>query len=289
MDELRLNASSTIDAPCGENEYIPLAILSAGAHGMYLGFEWELGSWEVKASESQARASVSVSPISEKLMQASGSNLTFPSLYFGTYSGDVDDGSNSLKEWFWNYKVPQSLRDNENEPWTELCYGIGHGGRFGLSCGCALPQSFYDAVAASGVEAIKQDFGWYNGSLVDWQYREKDWPDGFNFGANARKAGLKSSLYMGGTYRNVDLTTVAGRDAELAAVEKRYDAGWFDMWRTDKYSAKYNPMPDTFQGVSNFYHIMDSMISSRPGFRYENCANGGRYKAFSTARRMTFM
>ena len=94
---------------------------------------------------------------------------------------------------------------------------------------------------------------------------------------------------MGGTYRNVDLTTTAGRDAELAAVEKRYDAGWFDMWRTDKYSAKYNPMPDTFQGVSNFYHILDSMISSRPGFRYENCANGGRYKAFSTARRMTFM
>ena len=100
MDNLTLNASSTIDAPCGENEYIPLAILSAGAHGMYLGFEWELGSWEVKASESQARASVSVSPISEKLMQASGSNLTFPSVYFGTFNGDVDDGSNSLKEWF---------------------------------------------------------------------------------------------------------------------------------------------------------------------------------------------
>lgn len=41
--------------------------------------------------------------------------------------------------------------------------------------------------------------------------------------------------------------------------------------------------------VTNFYWLMDKLIATRPGFRYENCANGGRFKAFSTARRMTFM
>ena len=35
-------------------------------------------------------------------------------------------------------------------------------------------------------------------------------------------------------YQNADLNTIAGRNAELAAVQQRYDAGWFDMWRTDK-------------------------------------------------------
>ena len=295
IDQFGLNASTVIETHCGENEHIPLGLLSVGdMHGLYIGHEWELGSFEVRAGADKLDLSVEVSPITEVLSIASGKSFTVPSVYYGAYDGDMDDGSNSLKLWFWDHKVPRSLHENADEPWTEICYGKGHGGRFGLSCGCALPQSFYDAAAASGVEAVKQDFGWYGNSTGDpnsrnWQFRKKDWPDGFNFKSRAHEAGLKTSLYMGGSYNDVDLKTIAGRNTQLAYLAKIYDAGWFDMWRTDTYNAPEDPMPATFNGVTNFYYILDSLISSRPGFRYENCANGGRYKGFSTARRMTFM
>jgi hypothetical protein len=71
-------------------------------------------------------------------------------------------------------------------------------------------------------------------------------------------------------------------------VLKRYDEGWFDMWRTDKYNAPCDPMPSTYQGVLNFLYIQDQLIKSRPGYRYENCANGGKFKGFAICRRMTF-
>jgi hypothetical protein len=130
---------------------------------------------------------------------------------------------------------------------------------------------------------------------------------------------MNSSLYLGGTFEDVNLSTVAGRsvlllviktsrlsnsetnlkttvaffeqlirgsahrinvvwldrDKELAALEERYSAGWFDMWRTDTFTAPENPVGNTFASTSNFLHIVDTMISLHPGFRYENCANGG--------------
>ena len=130
---------------------------------------------------------------------------------------------------------------------------------------------------------------------------------------------MNSSLYLGGTFEDVNLSTVAGRsvlllviktsrlsnsetnlkttvaffeqlirssanrinvvwldrDKELAALEERYSAGWFDMWRTDTFTAPENPVGNTFASTSSFLHIVDTMISLHPGFRYENCANGG--------------
>lgn len=156
----------------------------------------------------------------------------------------------------------------------------------------ATPQSAYDRLAATGVECVKMDFWdgsgkcWYTDR--DWTFHPENWPNGFDFAVKAHKAGLKASLYMGGTYKDTDLTTVAGREAELEAVRTRYDQGWFDMWRTDLYTAPKEPMPQTYEGVANFLHIQDRLIESRPGYRYENCCNGGKYKGLAICRRMTF-
>ena len=100
---------------------------------------------------------------------------------------------------------------------------------------------------------------------------------------------MHTSLYMGGTYQNADLNTVAGRDSEAHAVAERYREGYMDMWRTDKYSAPDQPMPDTFAGVTNFLHLMDGLFAMFPDFRYENCANGGHFKGFALQRRFTFI
>ena len=76
--------------------------------------------------------------------------------------------------------------------------------------------------------------------------------------------------------------------ARAQTTPKESNASGVVFRRTDKYTAPDNPLPDTFAGVTNFLHIMDTLISSRPGFRYEGCANGGHFKGLALARRLTF-
>ena len=271
---------------------IPLIVLGVGTgHGTYLGFEWELGGFHVSSQADPLRMAASVQPITENVVRAQGEIFRIPSVYYGTYQGDIDDGSNRFKRWFWNHKITRSLHDNKNEPWVEVCMQ-DVGGTGSTSVTGKTPQSVYDRLAATGVECVKMDFWdgsgqcWYN--QRDWMFRPEIWPNGFDYAAKAHKAGLKASLYMGGTYKDGDLTTTAGRDAELEAVLTRYDKGWFDMWRTDLYTAPREPMPQTYQGVANFLFIQDHLIKNRSGYRYENCCNGGKYKGFAICRRMTF-
>jgi hypothetical protein len=90
-------------------------------------------------------------------------------------------------------------------------------------------KSLYDAAAASGVELLKIDCCIYNDSAGrDWRFSKTDWPDGFDFSTKAHSAGLHTSLYLGGSYLDHNLSTVAGRDAELKAISQRFDEGWFE-------------------------------------------------------------
>ena len=271
---------------------IPLVILGVGAkHGAYLGFEWELGGFRISTQADPLRVKAAVYPITDKVTRGPGEALLVPSVYYGVYQGDIDDGSNRFKRWFWNHKITRSLHDNPNEPWVEVCMAnIGGKGDAGVTG--RTPQEAYDRLAAAGAECAKEDFWdgsgkcWYTDR--DWTFHPEIWPGGFDFAAKAHKAGMKASLYMGGTYKDCDLATVAGRDAELKAVLARFDKGWFDVWRTDHYTAPKEPVPQTYEGVTNFLYIQDQLIRNRPGYRYENCCNGGKYKGFAICRRMTF-
>ena len=216
------------------------------------------------------------------------SSFEVPAVYYGTFSGDIDAGSNVFKRWFWDYKITHSLRERPDEPWSEICWDPVTGALFNGSVPRAEP-SLYATAAATGVELLKIDCCVYGYENRSWDYNPHDWPRGFDFLPRAHAAGLKTSLYLGGSYRDVNLSTVAGRDLELAAIQERFDAGWMDMWRTDTYTAPENPLPDSFAGVTNFLHIMDTMIARNQSFRYENCANGGHFKGLALARRFTFV
>ncbi len=271
---------------------IPLLQIQDGEkHGLYFGFEWELGGFELQAQADPRMLSISANPVAEILTRAPGEKLDIPSNYYGAYRGDIDDGANRFKKWFWNHKITRSLHDNAGEPWVEVCMQeIGGTGATSVT-GNTL-QSVYNQLAATGAECVKLDFWdgtgkcWYTNR--DWMYHPENWPNGFDYAEKAHRAGLKASLYMGGTYNDSNLTTIAARDAELQAVASRFDKGWFDMWRTDLYTAPSEPMPQTYDGVANFLYIQDQLIGSRPNYRYENCCNGGKYKGFAICRRMTF-
>jgi len=288
QDTIGANANFGTDA-----SIIPFMLLGVGEkHGAYFGFEWELGGFRVTSAANPQEFTVAVHPLTEQVTRAPGAVFAIPAVYYGTYQGGLDDGANRFKRWFWNHKITRSLHDNENEPWSEVCMQDLSSPSGNASVVGVTPQSVYERLAATGVECVKMDFwdgtgkGWYTGR--DWMFHPEVWPNGFDFAAKAHKAGLKASLYMGGTYNDADLRTVAGRDAELEAVLSRYDKGWFDMWRTDHYTAPKEPIPQTYEGVANFLYIQDRLIASRPGYRYENCCNGGKYKGFAICRRMTF-
>jgi hypothetical protein len=161
----------------------------------------------------------------------------------GVYQGDVDAGSNAFKRWFWEHKITRSLYANADEPWTEICWDPVSGGLFPYGKGTPRAnQSVYEAAAATGVELLKVDCCIYNSSDRDWNFLAKDWPIGFDFTPMAHSEGLHTSLYLGGSYLDANLSTIAGRDAQLQAVRERYDKGWFDMWRTDTFTAPENPV-----------------------------------------------
>ena len=231
---------------------IPLIILQSGPkHGAYFGFEWELGGFTVGSQADPLRLEVACQPVTENVTRGKGEEFLVPSVYYGVYQGDMDDGANRFKRWFWKHKITRSLHDNADEPWVEVCMQ-DLGGNGSASVTGTTPQSTYDRLADTGVECVKHDYWdgtgqcWYNGR--DWQFKPAVWPNGFDFARKAHQAGLKASLYMGGTYNDCDLNTIAGRDAELQAVLSRYDQGWFDMWRTDRYSAPEGSHPGYLPG-----------------------------------------
>ncbi len=273
--------------------HIPFIILHAGqTHGVYLGFEWELGGFQVQTRDDPLAFSIGVASLTNDVSCADGTSFMLPAVYYGTYQGEVDDGANRFKRWFWDHKITRSLHDHADEPWVQVCMQDLSSPGGATSITGSTPQSSYDRLAATGVECVKMDFWdgtgkcWYTNR--DWQFKPQVWPNGFDFRIKANKAGLKASLYMGGTYLDGDLNTIEARDRQLAALIQRYEAGWFDMWRTDKYNAPHEPMPGSYQGVTNFLHIQDQLIGKYPGYRYENCSNGGKFKGFAICRRMTF-
>lgn len=120
---------------------IPLVILGVGTtHGAYFGFEWELGGFRVTTQADPLRLNTSVHPITENVVRAKGEVFGIPSVYYGVYQGDMDDGANRFKRWFWNHKITRSLHDNDNEPWVEVCMQ-DPGGNGSTSITGLTPQS----------------------------------------------------------------------------------------------------------------------------------------------------
>jgi hypothetical protein len=265
--ELILSKGVNVSVPTGgpghtekEGQYIPLGFVTAeDTHGLFVGSEWELGHFDIATTDAAVSASASsmnkqrhvlstqltVAPIEHADMTKHlpddcvtiatdspdpdvFSSFEVPAIYYGTFSGDVDSGSNGFKRWFWDYKITHSLRERSDEPWSEICWDPVTGALFNGSMPRAEP-SLYAAAAATGVELLKIDCCVYGYENRSWDYSPHDWPDGFDFLPRAHAAGLKTSLYLGGSYRDVNLSTVAGRDLELQAIKERFDAGWMDM------------------------------------------------------------
>ena len=136
----------------GSNKgYLLAYYLDRGSEdGVFMALEWSNGAMKLQNNGDQT-ATLSVPtieyPSDFNTEIPAGETLEIPSVYLMPYDGSIDNGSNVFKSWFFDCKVQPTLRDNPDEPLTQM--NIGN-------------LSHADA-AAVGIEAIKSDYGWWSG------------------------------------------------------------------------------------------------------------------------------
>jgi len=272
---------------------LPLEMLDVGGtHGAYVGYELDFGKFTTStADNAQAVCTVIQLWDSKSFGQATGTTLALPGVFYGTYVGDTDSGSNKMKAWFWAQRMTPTLRNTPDEPLVEADCSIDSEAHFlHQEPGIATIESW-------GVELLKQDDTWTDDDKSDmpfgwdWTPNRAYWPNGVNLRTLTHQHHMKLSLYLANRYNHADLGTAAGEASELTAIETRYNGTaanyvgpGFDYWRTDM---EWEPTADYLSHLG-FLRIMDHMISRHPDFRWENCSGGGSKKSFELAERESF-
>ena len=187
-----------------QNGFIPMIYVRNGDEGgVYAALEWTSGRILAEANDNggfdlSADMDRIYGTASFMTNVASGDTFVFPTVYYGAYDGSLDNGANVFKAWYFDCKAPATLRDNTNEPQTQMDMQIG-----------------LDADTIS-VEAIKWDYGWWGtGTWIDptffsepyegsWELRNPAYIGVLNsygcktmaeFGALARERGLSWTVY----------------------------------------------------------------------------------------------
>lgn len=184
--------------------YYPMFYIQHDGHGEFIALAWSSGRvfTECDGDLLDVFSDLSVGAEAKEFITKvkAGADFVFPSVYFGCYSGDIEDGSNYFKRWFFENKAPAKLRNDENEPLIQI----------------DMQMSPEDAKRV-GIESLKWDYGWWPGQKISgpWKSFEGIWscldensvPDGLkqsvidtkqkivNTGANMRKSGLNWTVY----------------------------------------------------------------------------------------------
>ena len=275
-------------SPEGINTHLPFQMFDVNSrHGLYIGYEWSFGVFKNQTGSDPLTINYkSYLWDTTSVTIATGRVFKVPAVFFGTYMGNTDDGSNKMKRWFWNYKITPTIKNNPDEPLIEYCIP---GNESQLT-------EFYKKypIAEWGAELGKIDIDWLDGAGTDWTkgnfkryaFWKPDslkWPNGMTAGDIVHQNRQKLSLYMNFTFEWNDIATEAGREKEKNALLFRYDNWHYDYWRSDMLlEAKFN-----YLSHEGLLEILDYMISNRPNFRYEHCGNGGLLKDFTTLQRIS--
>jgi len=249
---------------------IPLGVLDAGCHGLYVAGEWQRGTLNFAAAEAGGltiRAPSGGAPH----LDVPQEQVELAPVYVGAYAGDVDEGTNGLKRWFFRHKAPANLRSDPTEPWSQ------YGGMWTYQGGWSSKEEVFvkamkERLSDIGVEEVEIDNGWW-GKKGDasWVGDPQLWPGGMEIaGKSAHEAGFKFTLYL--LLRGSKSYEEYGR--RLHETMTNYQV---DTYRSD-FGAPNGPA-----GLA----MLDWLIANHPGFRFECCDGGGRWKDYATARRAT--
>jgi hypothetical protein len=304
-----------VDGTCG---FVPCLVFDAAEeHGCYVCWEWPDGRVTAERKNGAIRVRAGVQDDFRTKIEKNN-RYYVPIAYIGTYTGDVDDGTNRMKNWFMNEKVPSALMTDENEPQTQV--------------GFYLSPAEHD-FSAMGIRSMKLDYGWWADSEGIWIPNEQDvlkkiktyGPNDLSeYGAWLKEKNIGFTLYIllhdahkdgqdiltsvgmnGHPEWFTDVKASASESADLGDAScvaflknklyrtfTEYNA---TTWRTDMEPISWSSLYDnrhifgrtdtTYWNAAGFYEILDYLFDTIPGFRYENCGSGGAYKDFATMSR----
>ena len=161
---------------------MPFALVDdSGTGGLYLGMEEQTDFLlSLNALETNlVRAGVRYLA-ARGLRVRAGSTVATPPTYLGVYQGDVDDGCNQFKHWFWNNKTPANHRNDPLAPWT-MFGGLWSYETKASKAANALwwsEEATYrkgleqEGLAGMGFEAVEMDAFWEEADKAG------DWPSG---------------------------------------------------------------------------------------------------------------
>jgi hypothetical protein len=216
------NQNGTVGQP------MPLGLVDDnGAGGLYLGMEDHTDFLITVNALETNRVRASAQYVTGKgLSVPAGSAVATPPTYLGVYQGDVDDGCNQFKRWFWNNKTPANHRNDPLAPWT-LFGGLWSYETAASKAAGALwwsDEATYrkgvekEGLADIGYEAVEMDAYWGEAEQAG------DWPSGTKIMVPlAHKNGLKINLYL------MNKVTWGTREY-LKKIWNEYAP---DMWRND--------------------------------------------------------
>ena len=246
--------------------FIPFVALDGGTHGVYCSGERQDGVISV-AAEGRRPVTVSVKhPFGTDHTDVPGAKAELPPVYLGAYAGDMDDGCNGFKRWFFLHKVPENIRKDPTEPWIQFAAmwtrkpGWSH-------YQDVFAQGMKERLSDVGIESVCIDNGWWpDGKPDQWIGDPVRWPEGIAVaGKLAHENGFKLTLYFllrgGGDY-----------------VKRLHEA--MTAYGVDTYRSDFGA-PDIA--------LLDALAAIHPNFRYEHCDCGAPRKDFAMARRATVM
>ncbi len=304
--------------------FIPILYFdAAGTQGLYVGWEWCHG--RVKAVPAAKSTAIVESGFNDdfKTVIRPRTRFLIPTAYIGTYTGDLDDGTNRFNRWFYRNKTKKSVHGDENEPLTQMGYVD------------------YD-YEEMGIESIQWDYGWWgseNGEGV-WELhhpvlesvvRHTGAVNIRTFADKLRDKGVGFTLYIllhdalnpDGTvnpaekifnsrvhpdwfssrFASANASADLGNEKCLAYVKEKLAAFLTDnhirTWRVDMEPVPWDSAWDnrhvfgqldtTYWNAVGYYEIVDYLFDNVEGFRNEVCGSGGAYKDYATLTRTTVM
>ena len=246
--------------------FIPFVALDGGTHGVYFAGEWQDGAISVEATGPRPVTVGVKLPAGMDHTDVPGPRVELPAVYLGAYAGDMDDGSNGFKRWFFRHKSPENMRKDPTEPWIQFAAmwtrkpGWSHWQE-------VFAQGMKEKLSNVGIESVCIDNGWWPDKKPDqWIGDPVRWPDGMAVaGKLAHENGFKLTLYF----------LLRGGGDYVKRLHEAMTAYGVDTYRSD------------FGAPS--LALLDALAAIHPNFRYEYCDAGAARKDFATARRATVM
>lgn len=147
------------------NGMIPMVYFDADTKGAYVGVEWT--SQRIFAEGTKDGVDVRVDYRENFTTKVTSDEpFTIAPIYIGSYKGDIEDGSNEFKRWFFLEKTPKKMLYDENEPLTQID-----------------AQVDAEKCKEHGIQSIKTDYGWWSNDKIGtqaenwgiWKYYEGSW------------------------------------------------------------------------------------------------------------------